>query len=243
MTTRADVTRLSTAQRRLVTLAQNELTGYFATFDLTRPEAVRDALLEIVPLLVREYGALASIAAAEWYEQIRPGSGFNARLAPPVAAEVVQGSTRALAGVLFTDDPAAVLGGLAGAVQRHITYSGRTTIALNSMRDPLRPRFGRVPSGARTCAWCAMLASRGFTYATRVTAGEIDHFHDDCDCQIVSLFDADAAHIEGYDPRQLFDRYAQALAAADSGDPKVIAAYMRRMFPDEFTDGVHEHDI
>lgn len=243
MTTRADVTRLSTAQRRLVSLAQNELTGYFATFDLTRPEAVRDALLEIVPLLVREYGELASIAAAEWYEQIRPGSGFNARLAPPVAAEVVQGSTRALAGVLFTDDPAAVLGGLAGAVQRHITYSGRTTIALNSMRDPLRPRFGRVPSGARTCAWCAMLASRGFTYATRATAGELDHFHDECDCQIVSLFDADAAHIEGYDPRQLFDRYAQARAAADSGDPKVIAAHMRRMFPDEFTDGVHEHDI
>jgi len=243
MTTRADVTRLSAAQRRLVTLAQNELTGYFATFDLTRPEAVRDALIEIVPLLVREYGDLASVAAAEWYEQMRPGAAFNARLAPAIASEAVQGSTRALAGALFTDDPTSVLGGLAGAIQRHITYSGRTTIALNALRDPLRPRFGRVPTGARTCTWCAMLASRGFVYATARTAGEIaDHFHDDCDCQIVSLFDADASHIEGYDPDQLFDRYEQARAAADSSDPKAIAAAMRRMFPDEFTDGVHEHD-
>lgn len=244
MTTRADVTRLSTAQRRLVTLAQAELAGFFGTLDLTRPDAVRDALVEMVPLLVREYGDLASVAAAEWYEQIRPQAGFNARTIPSAADDAVAGSTRALAGSLWGDTPVDALQAIQGAMQRHIAYSGRATVARNAVLDPLKPTFARVPSGGKTCAWCTMLASRGFVYATKETAGEkADHYHDDCDCQIVAEFDAEQHHIEGYDPDQMYDRYMQAREASRSGDQKVIAAYMRRMFPDEFTDGVHPHNI
>ena len=59
-------------------------------------------------------------------------------------------------------------------------------------------RFARVPSGTETCTFCRMLASRGFVYWSRETAGELDHFHRGCDCRVVASDDPEG--IEGYDP-------------------------------------------
>ena len=52
-------------------------------------------------------------------------------------------------------------------------------------------RFARVPSGTETCTFCRMLASRGFVYWSRETAGELDHFHRGCDCRVVASDDPD----------------------------------------------------
>ena len=46
MTTRQDVNRLSTATSRLTTAAQDDLTAFFRSLDLTLPEAARDELIE-----------------------------------------------------------------------------------------------------------------------------------------------------------------------------------------------------
>jgi len=220
-------------------MARSELSGFFATLDLSRPEAVRDALLEVVPILVREYGDLASIAAAEWYEQVHPSS-YLALTVDGADAARVQGAVRYHAGALFSEDQAKALAGLQGSVQRFVAYSGRQTVARNVALDPLRPRFARVPSGPVTCAFCSLMASRGFVYVTKETAGLTDEFHNDCDCQIVAQWDRDSAHIEGYDPDAMYDRYLVARDAAQSSDPKVILSHMRELFPDQFTDG-HVH--
>ncbi|MGX9349176.1 VG15 protein [Microbacterium sp. KNMS] len=219
-------------------MAQNELRGLFSAADLSRPEAVRDALVEVVPLLVREYGELAATVAAEWYESVHPGT-FLAQTARDTFPEAgVVENVRYHAGALFTDDPAAALTGLSGAMQRFVFYSGRNTVARNVQLDPERPRFARVPSGAHTCAWCSLLASRGFEYMNQKTAGLNDHYHDDCDCQIVAEWDRDRAHIDGYDPDRLYEMYQAAREAAPAASDKAIAAKMRRLFPGEFTDSV-----
>ena len=239
MTSRDDLNRLTAAQRELVRMAQNELRGFFSTVDLTRPELVRDALVEIVPLLTREYGELVATVAAEWFEQVHPGAFLAQTAAETFPSAGVVENVRYHAGALFTDDPYAAVNGISGALQRFILYSGRTTVARNVQLDPSKPRFGRVPTGAKTCAWCSMLSSRGFVYMSRETAGMVaSDYHDDCDCQIVPEWDAGSSHIEGYDPDRLYDQYLQARDAAGSGDPKDIAAAMRRLFPDSFTDGV-----
>lgn len=243
MTARGDIDRLTAAQRELVRMAQNELAGFFATVDLSRPELVRDALVEIVPLLTREYGELAAVVAAEWYEQVHPGAFLAQTASETYPGAAVAQNVRYHAGALFTDDPYQTLAGISGALQRFIMYSGRTTVAGNVRRDKSRPVFARVPTGAKTCAWCTMLASRGFTYLTPESAGIVaEDYHDDCDCQIVPSFDAENAHIKGYDPDRMFDQYMEARKASGSGDPKKIAAVMRRMFPDSFTDGVIPSD-
>lgn len=242
MTTRRDLNELSALGSRAVELARAELEAFFYGLDLTKPELARDALLEFMPMLAQEYGDVAATAAAEWYESQRAaqiGGTYRAVLADTVPVAQTQGSVRYAAGHLFGDDPAQTLALLSGAMQRFVLYGSRDTIARNVGRDPARPRFARVPIGAKTCAWCTMLASRGFVYLSRETAGIArDHYHDDCDCQVVADFNKDAAHIEGYDPDSMYDMYLAARQAAGTGDQKSIAAEMRRMFPESFTDGV-----
>lgn len=71
MASRADVNRLSAAMRQLVRQAQGDIASFFYSWNITDPRELRDALLEIVPALVNEYGEIAAVAAAEWYEELR----------------------------------------------------------------------------------------------------------------------------------------------------------------------------
>lgn len=65
-------------------------------------------------------------------------------------------------------------------------------------------RFARVPMGGReTCDFCIMLASRGFVYHTKETAGELKHYHVNCACRIVPGFEGD--RVDGYDPDYFYD--------------------------------------
>lgn len=49
-------------------------------------------------------------------------------------------------------------------VQNLIQTVGRLTMQRAVANDPTKPRWARVPRGAKTCAFCLMLASRGFAY-------------------------------------------------------------------------------
>lgn len=246
MTTRSDVDTLRDAGRGVVTLAQRDLQGFWDSLDLSRPEAARDELLEFVPQLVREYGDVAATVAAEWYEQVRFDAvgPYNATTVNVTDAGQVQGTVRYAAGNLFTDNPNAMLALVAGGVQRYVLASQRGTVARNVQQDPSRPRFARVPTGAKTCAWCTMLASRGFVYLTSRTAQEPDHYHDGCNCQAVAEWEADQHYITGYDPDAMYAKYQDGRAAAESlGLPLTdanIATQMRALYPGDFTDS-HTH--
>lgn len=85
------------------------------------------------------------------------------------------------------------------------------TMTRNALRDGVR--YARVPTGAETCGWCLMLASRGFVYASEKTAGATDHYHNDCDCKIMPEFGD--TEIEGYDPDALYDVYSEAYGDLD----------------------------
>ncbi|WP_334152978.1 VG15 protein [Microbacterium sp.] len=247
MVDRDDINRLTSETRAVLDEARRDLMSLAGQFDLANPAQVRDALLELVPMLVNEYGELAAVAAAEWYEDVRPVGGFTTQLADVADEEAVRGSVQALAGGLWDDVPSDAIEQISASMQRHIKYSSRATIARNVAADPMRPRYGRVPKGAKTCAWCEMLASRGFVYVTEETAGIIeDHYHDECDCEIVCSWDADQAHIAGYDPDAMYDRYLTARQQLEAEGMPVhsdadIAARMRELFPDQYTDGhIHE---
>ena len=248
MTTRADVTRLSLAMRELVRQAQGDIASFFYSWGINDPARMRDALLEIVPSLVNEYGDIAAVAAAEWYEELRGravSGGYSAVLADSVPDAAVQGSVRWAAGELFGENPTGALELLNGAVQRHITYMGRETVRRNVGQDRSRPRFARVPTGVTTCPFCEMLASRGFVYHSEASAGALgaasESFHDSCDCQVVPEWDADRAHIEGYDPDAMYDRYEQAreawMAQNPGRSPQAgdLAPVLRDLFPDQYT--------
>lgn len=246
MTTRRDVERLSDAGRRLVAMAKRDMDELFRRLDLSTPDVARDAVLEIMPELVREYGELASLAAAEWYEEVREAAGVTSAhttsLSSGANLDAVAGSSRYATRHFWGDDPAAALGLLSGMLQRYILYGTRDTVRRNVEQDMARPRYARVPSGVHTCAFCEMVASRGFVYHNETKAGKRglgNDFHDDCDCQIVVEFDADQHHIEGYDPDAMYERYLSARdGLGDYPTTNDILANMRRLYPDTYTDGV-----
>lgn len=52
-------------------------------------------------------------------------------------------------------------------------------------------RWARIPTGAYTCAFCLLLASRGAVYKSSESAGLGGFDHDDCDCLVVPVYDTE----------------------------------------------------
>ncbi len=245
MVERESLERFRLANAELSRLVRAELEDFFRSLNLARPEAVRDALLEFLPILTAQYGDVAATLAADWYEESRAASGaagrFRALTAPSVPTEAVEAKVRYLAGHLWTPEPAAILGGLLTAADKYVKQPGRDTTAYNAKREKVR--WARVPSGKKTCAFCLMLAGRDVLYLTEKSAkydksGE--KYHGDCDCaptRIASIRD----YPEGFDPDGMYEMYKEARKRSGSGDIKDIAESFRRLHPDAVTDGVHNH--
>ena len=245
MTTRADLERLSRGLDEATRMALAALSSAFGHLDLSSPEAARDALLVVMPAMVAQYGDLAASSAAEWYERLRAdavGGPYSAILADGPSEVQVAQATRWAVGGLWGAEPAGVQATLGSTLARFIGQQGKGTVHRNVAVDPARPRWARVPGTGGCCAWCSMLASRGFVYASAATAGKGHAYHDHCSCVPTPLWKGQKPSIDGYDPKALRTAYDKARAAVKATgatvDDKAIAAEMRRLSPESFTDGV-----
>ncbi|MBX9035039.1 hypothetical protein [Gordonibacter massiliensis (ex Traore et al. 2017)] len=178
-------------------------------------KAARDAVVERIQMLAARYGDAAATLAADFYNEIADGAGASvadAVLADTATDASVAGSVRYSAKLLFGQEPDAdaFRRACAASLARFVKKAANDTVSKNAVRDGRRgAKFARVPSGSETCMFCVMLASRGFVYANRETAGEFDHFHDHCDCRVVVGFGDDAG-VEGYDPDALYEKWAES---------------------------------
>lgn len=87
------------------------------------------------------------------------------------------------------------------AIIRHIEQAARDTIVAAVEAEEERSGgpigWARVLTGAESCGFCAMLASRGPVYATEWLAQHRGNdqvegkYHDGCDCIVVPVFDPD----------------------------------------------------
>ncbi|RLP12257.1 VG15 protein [Propionibacterium australiense] len=239
---RRDIDRYTSAIDVAVKAAERQLAGFLAGLDLSQPGAI-EALAAYVEALAQQYGTVAAAAAADWYEELRAADGladgFTALVDDTIDGARVQHSTRYLA---TTGDSQALAGKLGGLLQRHIFGAGRQTINANMDADPADVRYARVPRGPKTCAFCSMLASRGWVYRSKESASQRKRggrYHDYCDCAIVPCWGPRTPSIDGYDPDALYEQYQQARDAAKTTDEATILAEMRRQHPDRYTDGVY----
>lgn len=180
------------ANRALVMLAQRDLSDFWSTLTLSSdPSRIRDELLLLFPEILQAYGDTAAVLGADWYDLLRdaPASAasFSAVVSSPVGADQAQASARWAIGPLFDENPDLALSQLLGSAQRLVLKPGRDSFAASAGRDPVRTAWARVPSGATTCRWCVMLAARGADYADAVSAGDMNEFHDNCDCVQVPI--------------------------------------------------------
>lgn len=260
MVDRSEIERFRLDNAQLSALVREELDSFFRSLDLNKPELVRDALLEFLPLLTEQYGAVAATLAADWYEELRADSGasgrFRAVTAPSVPVGAVEEKVRYLASHLWTPDPAAMLGGLLVAADKYVKQPGRDTMASNAKREGVR--WARVPTGKKTCSFCLVLASRDAVFLSKKSAkfdSSGEKYHGDCDCQPVRIASA-KDYPKDYLPDDYFNMYDAAskdnspevrafVASLDPNDKnkqiKAAAFSLRRNFPDAVKDSVHAH--
>lgn len=90
-------------------------------------------------------------------------------------------------------------------VYTEVYHHANRTMIHNAIKNKLR--YARVPMG-NACAFCLMLATRGFVYYTQTSAGEDKgHYHVHCHCKIVP--GKNDTTVTGYKPNGLNTRIKQ----------------------------------
>lgn len=210
------------------------------------PEQVREMIIAVQPSLVELYGEVAAELAVEFYRTSLPDGSTFIPLPAPVTkstGEALEKSARYHAGALFDGDTDQAIDAMISSATKHIRDRGRETMVYNAEREGVG--WARVPRGAKTCAWCLALASRGAVYASKKTASagktSDDHsYHAHCDCEVVRI-GADESYPMEYLPDEALDMWERARDQADEpGDIKSVLAQMRRLYPQAVTDGVTE---
>lgn len=208
-----------------------------ARVDYDRPVAeVRETLIAIMKPYCMESRLLAARVAAEFYDGLRErmvGERMGAELIDGYEDEAVERRVRSaiepLAAAQRLDDGsdaqgvAEAVAGAAETVSRALVdYQGYGikaaaggTVYGNGARDTRGVMFARIPRGSKSypngCPFCQMLASRGFVYYSRLTAGGLDpnHYHSDCQCMVVPSWGKGS--VEGYDPSDYQKGYQEWL--------------------------------
>lgn len=211
---------------------------------------VRDAIIDRMEYYCGPYSDMAAVLAAEFYDGLRKreiGSALGALAESgrkPIATEkAVRGIMQ---DIVDGKPPEVAVSKLVSRVDYEIKKSAGECIYRNGKRDPRKPRFARVPSGSETCSFCIMLASRGFVYQSKETAGENGHYHANCDCRIVPGFDGETT-VPGYDPDLLYAQWrdpekhkeSKAPAKAPTSSSK-SATSVEGIKPSRIMRGVHQ---
>lgn len=179
----------------------------------------REFAREVIADAVRIYGDAAATAAADYYDSVMEEASNGVKpalLHSEVDAEQVEKVARYQAGKLVKGDTQGFVRECGSYASDATRQAANETMLANAERDGRRGvRFARVPTGAETCTFCRMLASRGFVYKSDKSAGKFNHFHRGCDCRIVASADADG--LEGYDPDREFELW-QEFKDIDNGE-------------------------
>lgn len=185
--------------RRLVERSLDGIVEYLAGRPNLTPEQFRNSLIAEVDSVVYRFGQVAGAVAAEWYDDIRASQAVSGSYRAQVAAspygeDAVEGMVRRALGSFFQDTPdlAETMRAIQSSAGKYVAGASRSTIQLNSFRDPRADGWRRVARG-HTCDFCLMLVGRGAVYR-RESAFFASHGH--CDCAAVPSFDPSAPEVE-----------------------------------------------
>ena len=180
----ADVDEHRTLITGVTNLAETDLAGYVTSIIGESPEKVAAQVRPAATAVISQYGEVAAVSGALFYETNRPRPGY---VAPLVGASIGEELVAALGWALtplFKPDlftPEDAVSRLQGVVQQYVANADRATIIEAARRDPLKAstvRYARV--GA--CAFCAMMSAQTVTGSGR--------WHDHCHCVEVPSWDA-----------------------------------------------------
>lgn len=177
---------------------------------------------DVYPDVIAEYGRAAGALGADMVETWAEDLGVRPTLS--LDRPVPAGALGMLRWAATQPDPTT---SLAESTDMLVKQPYRRTVQDSAHASGVG--WARVPTGAKTCAFCLMTASRGAVYKSSGSAGGDHKYHGGCDCQVVMVASAND-YPEGYDPEGLGEVYAQARRNVE-GKPttKAILAEIRQI--------------
>lgn len=192
--------------------AHDALEQQIRTIDLTQDVAtVREKVVAVMQGVCKVSTQGAAMLSTQFYDSVRQlevGSPLGSTPDSGREPKATEGAVHAFAQKLVDGKQDEFVSACMQRVDYEIKTAAAQACLNNARRDPLKPRFARVPDGEETCDFCLMLASRGFVYYTEVAAS---HTHSGCNCRVVPSWDDD--DVEGYDPDALYDQWQSSIDA------------------------------
>lgn len=166
---------------------------------------VRQAIIQYAYGLSAKYGEAAAELACEMYDAVGALSDVIIPAAVPAEVPTYADIAKAVNGTL---KQSANENMVASAVARQVKMVSVDTVMKNALRDGAE--WAWIPHGD-TCAFCIMLASRGWQKASKkaLKNGHAEHIHANCDCTYAVRFN-NRTEVEGYDPDKYLDMYYDA---------------------------------
>lgn len=230
---RAAIRRYSAELTKTSAKAGERMRQSVETFMRENPSAtvaeVRDYSIAAADAIVAEYGNATAAAAARTFDEVMSAEGVTstppAQLYDGPDVDAIDRGVHYQARLLTKDKREQFADEMSELVSYHVRAAANKTEIYNveranqfwtGRRNAPKVRYARVPVGAETCTFCAMLASRGFSYWSAKSAGHADHRG--CDCLVVPGI-PNQTKVDGYDPETV-ERVWHAFDAIDKAEYK-----------------------
>ncbi len=173
----------------------------------------RDLVIQALAAVMPTYTTMAAQASADFYDAARElavGERLGAQAISDFDMRKTEGAVRGFVRFVLDGRVDTFNDQVLQRIDYEMKRSANMSVVENGRRDPKSVRYARVPTGAETCDFCLMLASRGFVYQSESTASA-SHVHSHCDCRVTPGWDG--MEVEDYDPRSIYDRWQDAIDA------------------------------
>lgn len=220
--------------------AQAELAGSYVesaidAFYRTYPNAdtafARHTTIEIMKTALPNFCDSAGTLSADFFDEITEALGIKAesKLYETTDYTLIDQKVRYFAKFLNDGNTSRFKKEVNDVTRYFVKRSAYENMVKNCEGNQLR--YARVPSGFETCAFCFMLASRGFVYTSERKAGEGHKYHRNCDCIVIpGAADADGnprVTIDGYDPQKMYENW-QKCAKTIGANPTSTSDAVRK---------------
>lgn len=186
------------SQAGLAILLQQAVDGVLPILDVHDFDKTLDPFTQALYAVVHRYGLVSASLAANYYRTARSDAGIRGRItinpADPAPPLQVKNSVSWATNALRVSDPdlAAFETQIQGLSSKMVMDTGRSTVIDAVHRDRKAKGWARIPepthSKSGTCAFCALLATRGLVYKSK-TSGDF-RAHDGCECHAEPVFNA-----------------------------------------------------
>ena len=192
--------------------ARESLVAALTQLDYSRPVAeIRDAVIAIMQIACGASTDVAACLAADFYDGLRVrmvGESLGAVAESMRNPDATDGAIRAFIQIIVDGgNVEKFIQKCAGRLDYENNRAANMCMAANAKKDPLKPKWARVPTDDDACEFCLMLASRGYVYGSEELAS---HSHENCRCRVIPGWGYTT--VEGYNSDEYFSEYLDKTA-------------------------------